>query len=184
MTEPVTPAPAPTQEPAPSATVTPPWGSEENFDANRAWSLIENLRAEKAQLSARPALTPEQQKQLSEYQSLVEASKSDAQRLQDAAATAQRDAETARAEAIRYKAAATHAVPADYFDLLGSGTEDEVAARAAKISALLAAQAAAQTPPPAGTPPITRPLEQMRPGATPGEAETEDDVIMSRLFGG
>ena len=32
---------------------TPPWGDEENFDAERAWSLIRNLRAEKEGLKLR-----------------------------------------------------------------------------------------------------------------------------------
>lgn len=31
----------------------PPWGDEENFDADRAWTLIQNLRAEKEELRTR-----------------------------------------------------------------------------------------------------------------------------------
>lgn len=184
MSEPTTPAAVPAQEPAtPAAPVTPPWGEDTNFDPARAWSLIENLRAEKERLAARPALTTEQQTQLSEYQRLVEASQTEAERQATAVETAKRDADTARADAIRYKAAATYGVPAEHFDLLGTGTEEEVSARAEKIQALLAAQAAAAAvPPPTGTPP-TRPIEQLRPGATPGETDNEDDVIMSRLFG-
>jgi hypothetical protein len=180
-TTPVTPAaaPAPAQEAAPQAT--PPWGTEENFDPARAWNLIENLRAEKEQLAAKPRLTPEQQQQLTEYQRLVEASQSEAERQANAVAAAERAAETARAEAIRYKAAATYGVPQEHFDLLGSGTEEEVSARAEKIRALLAAQTAI-APPTATTPP-TRPVEQLRPGATPSQADNEDDVIFASLFG-
>lgn len=181
MTEPTTPAQptAPAQEAQPAST--PPWGTEENFDPDRAWSLIENLRAEKERLSARPTLTPEQQTQLAEYQRLVEASQSEAERQANAVAAAERAAEAARAEAIRYKAAATYGVPQEHFDLLGSGTEQEVSARAEKIRALLAVQAAATTPP-APTPP-TRPVEQLRPGATPSQTDNEDDVIYQSLFG-
>jgi hypothetical protein len=181
MTEPTappTPA-APAQEP-PAAT--PPWGTEENFDPARAWTLIENLRAEKERLSARPPLTAEQQTQLDEYQRLVEASQTEAERQANAVAAATRDAETARADAIRYKAAATYGIPEEHFDLLGKGSEEEVSARAEKIRTLLAAQAAATTTPPT-TPPSTRPVEQLRPGATPGGTDSEEDVIYASLFG-
>lgn len=178
---------APAQEPTPAAPVTPaapavpakPWGDDASFDPAKAWNLIEGLRADKERLSSRPTMTAEQQQQLTEYQTLVEASKSDQQRLQEAAAQSQREAEQARADAIRYKAAATHGIPADHFDLLGSGTEEEITARAEKVSALLAAQAAV----PGATPPATRPLEQLRPGATPSEAQSEDDAVYERLFG-
>lgn len=121
-------------------------------------------------------LTP----QAEQFKALEEASKSEAQRLAEAAEAAKRDADTARAEAIRYKAAATHGISADHFDLLGSGTEDEITARAEKIASLIAAQAATtQT----ASAPATRPVEQMRPGATPAGTESEDDVILAKLFG-
>lgn len=114
-----------------------------------------------------------------QFASLEEASKSEAQRLSEAAETAKRDADTARAEAVRYKAAATHGISVDHFDLLGSGTEEEVSARAEKIAALISAQA--QIPPAAA--PKARPVEQLRPGATPGEPETEDDVLYAQIYG-
>lgn len=181
MTEPVA-LPAATDTPVetpPAPAETPPWG--ENFDPARAWHTIQTLRARESELSKQPRLTAEQQKQLTEYQTLVEASKSDAQRKDEELARAQREAETARADAIRYKAAATHGITADHFDLLGTGTEEEITARAEKLSGLLQAQAALAAP--AATPPATRPVEQMRPGATPGGTESEDDVIFARLFG-
>lgn len=183
MTDPATP---PTPTPAPSAppaqepaaqTETPPWG--EDFDPARAWHTIQSLREKEKELTKQPRLTAEQQRQLTEYQQLVEASKSEAQRQQEAIEAAKRDAETSRAEATRYKLAATHGIPAEHFDLLGSGTEEEIAARAEKISALLAMSTTSPPPPPA----TRRPVEQLRPGATPGETENEDDVIMAKLFG-
>lgn len=175
---------APVQEPVqPPAAVppvaAPPWGDDKNFDATRAWNLIENLRIEKEKLAARPSLTDEQTKQLSDYQALVEASKTEQQRKDEAVAQAQREAVTARADAIRYKAAATHGISAEHFDLLGSGTEEEVSARAEKIAALLAAT----TLPAAPGAPTTRPVEQLRPGATPADQPSEDDVIYAKLFG-
>lgn len=181
--EPTTPATSPAQDPTPAATVAPPWGDPANFDPDKAWKLIEDLRADKEKLAARTAMTDEQKQQLAEYQRLVDASKSEAQRQAEAVANATREAETARAEAVRYRVAATHGIPADHFDLLGSGTEEEIAARAEKISTLLAAQAAAAaTTPPVGAPPA-RPVEQLRPGATPAGVQSEDDVIFASLFG-
>jgi hypothetical protein len=181
MTEPTGPTtPAPAQEPT-QPTEPPPWGND--FDPARAWHTIQSLREKEKELSKRPVLTDAQQQQLAEYDRLVEASKSEDQRREEAVANARREAETARAEAIRYKAAATHAIPADHFDLLGNGTEEEITARAAKLSALLAAQAAAtQTPPPAQAP-QGRPVEQLRPGASPGQQLNEDDAVFAALFG-
>lgn len=178
---PVVPA-APAQEPNPAApAATPPWGTD--FDAEKAWNLVQNLRADKDKLAARPVLTDEQKTQLAEYQKVVEASKTEAQRLADSAAAAQREAETAKAEAIRYKAAATHKIGAEHFDLLGTGTEDEVLARAEKVAALLTAQAAVVPPVVPPTTPTTRPVEQLQPGATPAGAVDEDELVYQTLFG-
>lgn len=181
MTEPTETTPAaPAQEPTQQQPAeTPPWGDD--FDPARAWHTITQLREREKELSKQPRLTPEQQQQLAEYDRLVEASKSEEQRREEAIARATREAETARAEALRYKAAATYGISADHFDLLGSGTEEEITARAEKLASLIAAQQAPVTPPAA--PPQSRPVEQLRPGATPSGAASEEDVIWGALFG-
>lgn len=162
---------------APEATTEQP--AEQDHNSLPQWARDAITKANREAASYRTQVN-ELKPKAEQFTALEEASKSEAQRLAEAAQTAQRDAETARAEAIRYKAAATHGISADYFDLLGSGTEDEINARAEKIAALAAAQAAAtQTAPP----PATRPVEQLRPGATPAGAESEDDVILAKLFG-
>lgn len=116
------------------------------------------------------------------FQELEEASKGEAQRLAEAAETARRDLESARAETIRYKAAATHGISADHFDLLGSGTEAEIEARAVKIRDMVAAHTAATQAATATTaPPVTRPVEQLRAGATPAGEVSEDDAILAKL---
>mgnify|MGYP001598570417 CR=1 FL=1 len=55
-TPPPAPAPAlpaaPVPTPTPAADKQPPWGKPENFNADKAWELIENLRKEKAGTSA------------------------------------------------------------------------------------------------------------------------------------
>jgi len=189
---------APGQEPTEPTEPTDDLSFEGDFDAERAKSLIKRLREENRTLKqgrepvqdektdrAMAALRrkiEELEPQAEQFRRLEEASKSETQRLQEAAENARREAEIARAEAVRYKAAAMHGVSADHFDLLGTGTEEEITARAEKLSQLLAAQQAASTPQPTA-PPTRRPVEQLRPGATPSGAETEDDVIFARLFG-
>lgn len=184
---PVQPTPAPPTaavpvadpQAPPAAPEKPPWG--EDFDAEKAWNLVQNLRADKDRLSQRPVLTPEQQQKLDEYTRLEEASKSDAQRLQEESAAARLDAEKAQGEALRLRVAIEHGLGKEDIDLLGSGTQEEVAARAQRIADLRAAAVAA---PPAPTPvPGQRPVEQLRPGATPTSHQTEDDANYARLFG-
>lgn len=173
MTEPVTPdaaqnAPeAPEQQPAqPDASTLPEWARQSLTKAN--------------QEAARYRTQVNELKPLADqFRALEESTKSETQRFAEAAEAAKRDAENARAEAIRYKAAATHGISADHFDLLGSGTEEEITARAEKLAALISAQQQPTTP----AAPQRRPVEQLRPGATPGGAESEDDVLFAQLFG-
>lgn len=168
-------APEASQQQQPEQSDTP-----QNADTLPAWARESLTKANREAAQYRSQVN-ELKPLADQFRALEEASKSEAERLAEQAATAQRDAEAARAEAIRYKVAATHNIGVDHFDLLGSGTEEEITARAEKISALLSAQAAITNPP--ATPPVTRPVEQMRPGATPGGVESEDDVIFARLFG-
>jgi hypothetical protein len=60
----------------------PPWGDDE-FDPEKAWKTIQNLRARQGEFE-KVAMTEEQQKQLDEYNALVEASKTEAQRREEA----------------------------------------------------------------------------------------------------
>jgi hypothetical protein len=121
---------------------------------------------------------------------MEEASKTEQQRTAEAAQKAQQEAAEARAEALRYKAAATHKIDPDYFDLLGSGDEETIGTRAERVGSLLAAQReveqlrAENEALRAGRPAPTtaRPVESLRPGATPENALTEDDVLYNSLF--
>ena len=115
---------------------------------------------------------------------LEEANKTEAQKNADALAKAQRAAEDARAESLRYKAAATHHVDPDNFDLLGNGSEEEITARAERVGSLLAASReleqvkAELTALKEGkqTPASPRPIANLRPGATPVEVTVQDDA--------
>lgn len=125
-------------------------------------------------------------------QEIEDSQKSEQQRHADAAAKAQQDAAEARAESLRYKAAATHKVDSDYFDLLGGGTEDEVNERAQRVGGLLALKSEndqlkaelealrAGKPAPASG----RPTALLKPGATPEHALSEEDALYQYLYGG
>lgn len=194
-TQPAAPAPSPAPTPAAAqapaapaqpqqpAAETPPWGDD--FDPARAWQTITNLREREKELS-KSQLTPDQQKQLEEYNRLVEASKTEQQRLAESLETEKRAREAAASDALRYKVALEHGLTTNDFDLLGSGTEEEITARAKRVAELnAAAQAAASAQPaaPATPTPGQRPVEQLRPGATPTAAVSEDDANYQRLFG-
>lgn len=165
-TDPGTAAPEAVTDPAQDASTLPPWARDAISKANQEAAKYRTKVKELEPLA-------------DQFRRLEDASKSEAQRLAEAAETAKRDAESARAEAIRYRVAATHKLDADDFDLLGSGTEEEITGRAQRIAALKAASAA---PAPSTVPP-SRPVEQLRPGATPSDAETAEDVIYNTLFG-
>lgn len=91
-------APKPT-EPAAAAPEAPPWG--EDFDAEKAWKLVQNLRSDKEALSKREVLTPEAKAKLSEYDKVLESQKTAEQKAQEAAAAAQQRAEALVARAVK-----------------------------------------------------------------------------------
>lgn len=175
---PAAPAPVAPAAPAPTAPATP---TAEELAALPQWARDSISSANREAAATRVKLR-EIEPKAAQFDALEQASKTEAQRLADAASAATRDAETARAEVIRYKVAAAHHIPVEDFDLLGSGTEEEITARAVKIAAKNAAQAAPPAAP--GAPaPTTRPTETLRPGATPAGSESEEEVLYRSLFG-
>jgi hypothetical protein len=119
---------------------------------------------------------------------IEDAQKTEQQRLADRQAQIERERDEARAEGLRYKAAATHGIGEDYFDLLGSGDEETIAGRAERVGSLLRENAsmkaeleALRAGKPAPT--TARPVEHLKPGATPENTQTQDDVDYAALFG-
>jgi membrane protein involved in colicin uptake len=173
--------PAPTSEPETPATDAPSKElPAELGDAGKR--AIDAMKAERDQARREARANAEAAKQYAEFQ---ESQKTEQQKVADRAAAAERERDEARAEGLRYKAAATHGISNDYFDLLGTGNEEEIAARAERIGGLLKIAAEneqlktelealrAGKPVPAQQ----QPVEQLRPGASPvtvpplGEAE-------------
>lgn len=135
-------------ETAPPAAPTPPWGSDDQFDATKAWKLIEDLRSDKAKLAERPALTPEQTAKLAEYDRLEQASKTELQRETEEKTRWQTEAERWRTQSVTNRiealagqdfadpsdAATALSDPSKYVD--AGGVVDEVTIKA-DLAALL-----------------------------------------------
>lgn len=68
-----------------------------------------------------------------ELQKIKDGEKTEVQKAIDAAAQAKAEADEAKAAMARFRVAASNGVPEDHFDLLGTGTEEEIAARAKKV---------------------------------------------------
>ncbi len=160
MTEPTPEAVEPVQpvdvvdaglEPAAAAEPFDP--ERHNADLRKAKNEAKNLRDRLKELEPLAA----------EAQQLREASKTDMERLTEQHQSAVERAAKAEAEAVRLRAAVKHGISEDDFDLLGVGSEDEILARAERIAALRSAAA----PAPDLTPAARRPVEQLKPGATP-----------------
>ena len=111
-----------------------------------------------------------------QFDELTAAQKTAEQRAADDLAKAQKAAADALAEAVRYKAAGKAGIDpeSDDFALIGSGDEETVMARAARMGALLASERElAQLKEQQGrtqVPDSGRPRPVLRPGATPVDA--------------
>lgn len=77
----------------------PPWGDD--FDAEKAWQLVQNLRSDKERLQQRPALTDEQKAKLAEYDQVLESQKTAEQKAQDALVAAENRARSLVERAVR-----------------------------------------------------------------------------------
>jgi len=106
---------------------------------------------------------------------LEEAQKSEAQKLQDQLAAAQKERDNAAADALRMRVAVKHGVKHDDLDLLGSGSEEEIDARAQRLVSYYPKTLGAPTP--------GKPVEQLHPGAAPKEEMTPEEETWQKLFG-
>jgi hypothetical protein len=124
----------------------PPWGDAANFDPEKAWNLIQGLKADKEKLAARPVLDDESKQKLAEYDKFVEAQKTETQKAQEELARWQTDAEKWRGAAVASTVKALAAAdfadpddavrnvdPAQYLDAGGTINEDAIKADLAKI---------------------------------------------------
>lgn len=138
-------------------------------------AVSERVNREKAKL-AKFADYDDLKDKADQLDELTAAQKTAEQRAADDLAKAQKAAADALAEAVRYKAAGKAGIDpeSDDFALIGSGDEETVMARAARLGALLASERElAQLKEQQGrtqVPDSGRPRPVLRPGATPVEA--------------
>lgn len=136
----------------------------EPFDESRARAKIAKANSEAKGLRSRV-------KELEAYEAKVraieESQKSEQQKLSERAEAAERERESTRAELVRERVARRFSISDDDFDLLGSGTEEQITARAERIAAKDAAAKALESV--TTVPRTDRPVEKLRPGATPVE---------------
>lgn len=116
-----------TQNTDPAAAGTPPEGDQqpETFDAE----YVKKLRAEAAKHRTEAKANADAAKRLAEIE---EANKTEAQKAADRLAAAQRDAEQAKADALRWKIAAKFQVDDEDADLFLTGTDEETLTRQAQ----------------------------------------------------
>ncbi|WP_228002147.1 hypothetical protein [Nocardia australiensis] len=143
-----------TAEPAPEPVAEPTARGAEDYEAE-----IAKLRKEAAGWRTKlREVEPLAQK----YAEAEEAQKSEIQRATERATQAEAAAAEREAELTRVRTAIRHGIPEEDMDLLGSGTPEELDARGARIAALRQASVKETTPPP-----TDRPVESLRPGASP-----------------
>ena len=125
------------------------------FDAD----YVSKLRAEAAKYRKEAKANAEAAARLAQIE---DAQKTEAQRAAEALAAAQRDAEQARAEALRLKVGVAHGLPPELVSRLQGSTEEELAADAANLLPLIkpATPTPATAPQPAPVSGTVPPVEQ------------------------
>jgi hypothetical protein len=147
----------------PANTSTPPWGDD--FDAARAWALVQNLRADLTAEKGKVAtVTGERDSAISERDSAI-TERDTLQTDLQAKSTLEKDLFVERA--IR-----KHPAAEAFADFLTGDTEDEILAKAARLAGASAPAPAEPTDPDAGDAangdpapdPVTRPTPSLTPG--------------------
>lgn len=170
--------------PATATQKTPPWGSPEEFNPEIAWERIQKQSADIAKLKS-TARTPEDEQVISQWRQLEEASKTELQRAQEAAKSAEERATAtlARVATAELKAALTGVVPdpaaliedlniGRFINADGEVDQAAIDALRTKYAALTPATQAGPRPNPAqggsafGTP---SPAEQIREAEAAGD---------------
>jgi hypothetical protein len=113
------------------------------------------------------------------YSEFEDAQKSELQKATERAQTVEQQLTDLRATNARLMAAATHNIPPELIELLGSGTDEEISARAEVLAERLKATA------PTAAPASQRPVESLTPGAAPASnsGNTSPDQWIRQMAG-
>lgn len=176
MTEtPAAPPEAPAQ-PAPTTPETPETPPETPSEPKPA-KTVEDLEAELAKTRREAAnyrtKLREAEPLVKKAQEAEDANKTETQKALDRAQAAEQALQEREVGFTRLELAVQHNIPPEDIDLIGSGTREQMEANAKRVAALNAAASKA-TPPP-----TDRPVEGLRPGATPEPPKPADDSYPS-----
>ncbi len=140
---------------------TPPWGSDENFDPQRAWKLIQDVRGDLDKIKG------ERDDLRSKVTAHEDASKSDQEKLADRASGAEDRATRAEQEAARLRVALKKGLTETQAKRLVGDTEEDLEKDADELLASF------KQDDDGGQEPRRLPRERLRPGAAPS-SEPED----------
>lgn len=138
----------------------PPWGDDDDFDPERAWKLIQKLRASDK--------TQEVERLRAELKRHEDSQKTDAQKLEERATTAEQTAAAATREAARLRVALRKNLTEAQARRLVGDTEEELEADADELLASFKQDDD-------GAEPQRRPRERLRPGAVRRSSDDDDD---------
>ncbi len=154
------------QKPAPAdddKAKTPPWGTDEDFNPEKAWTLIQALRGDKA------TLTAERDELKTKVDAAEAATLTETEKIQKERDEAVKNGTDTATELAKTRAALKHGLSEADLELLGNGTPDEIAARAERLADRLGSA-------PKGAPIIGKPTEQLpRGGGDPDQTVEETD---------
>jgi hypothetical protein len=157
------PASEPQQEPK------PPWGSNEEFDPEKAWKLLQNVRADAEKAKAdREALAQKVQQH-------EDATKSDTQKLEEKATSAEQRASKAEQEAARLRVALKKGLTETQAKRLVGESEEELENDAEELLASFKSDDDGSQ----GS--QRRPRERLRPGAAPSSEPDGASDMNTRL---
>lgn len=127
-------------EPQQEGTPKPPWERDgEEFSPEKAWKLIENLRADNAKLKT------SNESSNAKLREIEDAKLTEQEKLQrDLKEARERLADVNRAKAWAEARAKYPQLTEQDFDLIGGGTPEEIAGKAAKLAARIDAQDASK----------------------------------------
>ena len=162
---------------------TPPWGDD--FDAEKAWNLIQGLRADKTALQTKVSeIETERDTLATAAQAAEDAKKSDEQKLADRLADAEKAANEAKRELAITRVRAKHSIPDEYADFLTGATEEELQAQAEKLAALGKPPAPAEDPTPSADDLPGKPKPNLTPGHGGEEEAPFDPVAIAKAARG
>lgn len=145
----------------------PPWGSGE-FDPDRAWKLIQDIRADLDKVKT------ERDDLRGKVKTHEDATKSDQEKLEERATGAETRAAKAEQEAARLRVALKKGLAETQAKRLVGDTEEQLEADADELLASFRDDGEGQEPP-------RRPRERLRSGAAPGsEPEKSDPASLAK----